>query len=73
MRLFSNPNGVQVPYAPISDWRLLLDMSLFSKKYSNPKSAAKESHYQSKVFVCVYVISSVDAVNHSQCVAVHLG
>ncbi len=34
MRLFSNSNGVQVPYAPIFDGRLLLGMSLFSKKYS---------------------------------------
>ncbi len=34
MRLFSNSNGVQVLYAPIFDGRLLLGMSLFSKKYS---------------------------------------
>ncbi len=34
MRLFSNSNGMQVPYAPIFDGRLLLGMSLFSKKYS---------------------------------------
>ncbi len=34
MRLFSNSNGMQVPYAPIFDGRLLLGMSLLSKKYS---------------------------------------
>ncbi len=34
MRLFSNSNEVQAPYAPIFDGRLLLGMSLFSKKYS---------------------------------------
>ncbi len=34
MRLFSNSNGVHLPYAPIFDGRLLLGMSLFSKKYS---------------------------------------
>ncbi len=35
MRLFSNSTGLQVPYAPIFqfDRRLLLGMSLFSKKY----------------------------------------
>ena len=27
------------------------------------KSTAKKNHYQSKVFVCVSVISSADAVN----------
>ncbi len=35
MRLLSNSNAVQAPYAPIFDGRLLLGMSLFSKKYSN--------------------------------------
>ena len=35
MRLFSNSNGVQVSYAPIFDGRLLLGMSLFSKKYNS--------------------------------------
>ncbi len=29
----------------------------------NHKSAAKKSHYPSKVFVCVSVISSMDAVD----------
>ncbi len=32
-------------------------------KSNDPKSMAKESHYQSKVFVCVSVISSADAVD----------
>ncbi len=34
MRLFHNTSGLQVPYAPIFDGRLLLGMSFFSKKYS---------------------------------------
>ena len=34
MCLFSSSNGVQVPYVPILDGRLLLSMSLFSKKHS---------------------------------------
>ncbi len=34
MRLFSNSNEVQAPYAPIFDGQLLLGMNLFSKKYS---------------------------------------
>ena len=34
MRLFSSSNEVQAQYAPIFDGRLLLGMSLFSKKYS---------------------------------------
>ena len=34
LRLFSNSNEVHAPYAPIFDGRLLLGMSLFSKKYS---------------------------------------
>ncbi len=37
MRLFSSFNEVQAPCAPIFDGRLLLGMSLFSKKYSNSK------------------------------------
>ena len=32
-------------------------------KSNNPKSVAKESHYQSKVFVCVSVTSGADAVD----------
>ncbi len=32
-------------------------------KSNDPKSVAKKSHYQSKVFVCVSVISSADAVD----------
>ncbi len=36
MHLLSNSNAMQAPYAPIFDGRLLLGMSLFSKKYSNP-------------------------------------
>ena len=32
--MFANSKEVQAPYAPIFDGRLLLGMSLFSKKYS---------------------------------------
>ena len=35
MRLFSNSNGMQVPYGPIFDGRQILGMSLLSKKYIN--------------------------------------
>ncbi len=41
MRLFSNFNEVQAPYAPIFDGRLLLGMSLFSKKYSTLVCASR--------------------------------
>ncbi len=34
-----------------------------AEKSNNPKSAAKKSHYQSSVFVCVSVISSADEVD----------
>ncbi len=46
----ANSNEVQAPYAPIFNGRLLLGMSLFSKKYST-----KEKHIIRSILKCITV------------------
>ena len=58
---FFNSNKVQAPNAPIFDERLLLDMSLFSKKYSKILPVVIYST-GSKMFQTAMCLRQADAI-----------